>query len=160
MFLSFLQLEEKRDIRTLPAHFFGELHRLVRGHEPVCGAVLQPEAWHARMDPVRRAGEIECRGSFKRKERKIPITESGRSDGLFRFGIAVDRIAVSSRVEDDKVLYFGIQAGKAEPFHSGAEQSPVQGALRQILPRASGYRYPVKAPVHAYADNRPLFSDQ
>ena len=43
---------------------------------------------------------------------------------FFRFGIAVDRIAVSNRVEDDKVFYFGIQAGKAEPFIR--EQSSLQ----------------------------------
>ena len=67
---------------------------------------------------------------------------------FFRFGIAVDRIAVSSRVEDDKVLYFGIQAGKAEPFVR--EQSGLQC---KVTSRASGYRYPAKAPVHAYADN-------
>ena len=43
---------------------------------------------------------------------------------FFRFGIAVDRIAVSSRVEDDKVFYFGIQTGQAESFVR--EQSGLQ----------------------------------
>ena len=117
MLFSLLQLEEKRDVRALAVHFFGQIHRLVRRHELVRGAMLQPQARHTRMNPVCRAGEVECLWVIQ------SVGEENSHDRVrtqmavfFRLYVQVDRVAVRWRIEDDEVLHGGIQTGKAELF--------------------------------------------